>query len=150
MLILLIMSVRKVRKMSQSESAYLAGLVDGEGTITLTSKRKDAFRVVSLTISSTEPALLKWARRTIGAGIITGKRTVSEKHTPSFTYQIYSRQALDVIAQIQPHLQSYKKRRAKFVLNHYLNVTPRNGKYSEKLLNKRNRFISKFFTITAN
>ena len=53
----------------------------------------------SLSISNTELPLLEFVRRVAGAGRITTKRTYSERHTPSFTYQISSRQALSLLAQ---------------------------------------------------
>jgi intein/homing endonuclease len=45
---------RKVRKLSPEQAAYLAGLIDGEGTIALTRKHRGEHRQLMVSISSTE------------------------------------------------------------------------------------------------
>ncbi len=141
------MSKKIAKNMSTTDAAYLAGLVDGEGTITLTYKQKNAQRHLAVTISSTEYGLLEHARRVIGVGKITRKTRSKDKHSPSFAYQIYSRQALDVLRQITPFLRGYKKGRATFALNRYVALTPRNGKYSPTLLKQRLKFAERFLQI---
>jgi hypothetical protein len=100
-----------------------------------------------VTVSGTEQALMKYLLKTIGAGAVTNKRTYKEHHTPSFTYAIYSRQALNLLEQILPYLQTYKSKRAYFVLDRYVKVTPRNGKYNDKQRKERKKFVEAFFTI---
>jgi len=140
---------KKVRNLKPDQAAYIAGIVDGEGTITLTRRHKDAYRHLALTISSTEPSMLQWIRDIVEVGQITSKRTYSRKHAPSYTYQIFNQQALDLTSQIYPYLRSYKRGRAKLVLRKYKKLTPRNGKYSENTLEQRGEFIESFFKIKA-
>lgn len=59
---------KKVRLLSLSEAAYIAGLVDGEGTITLTRKHAAENRQLGLTISNTEIDLLEFVKSAVGAG----------------------------------------------------------------------------------
>ena len=129
-----------VNILSASDAAYLAGLIDGEGTITLTRKHKNENRQLAITIANTENELLDFCLNTIGVGKITRKRTEKNHHTASFTYAIYNRQALSLIEQILPYLRSYKAKRAKIILNDYISLTPRNGKYTKDLKQKRMRF----------
>lgn len=138
---------KKVRRLRPSQTAYLAGLIDGEGTITLTRKNKDAYRRIGVTISNTEYPILKWVLKNVGVGEITNKKSYDSKWTPSYSYQIYSQQALDILKQILPYLQSYKKKRAALALKNYKRLTPRNGKYSKALLTRRAKFIEDFFKI---
>jgi len=112
------------------DAAYIAGLIDGEGTVTLTRKHRNENRQPAVTISNTERPLLDFVLVTVGAGKITGKRTTSPVHSPSFTYAIYNRQALDLLEQIQPYLRTYKAERTALILRDYLALTPRNGKYT--------------------
>ena len=135
--------------MSEPEAAYLAGLIDGEGTVTLTRREKTAQRTLTITIANTERNLLEYPMGIIGAGVISSKRTQKKHHTPSFVYRITGRQALSVLQKIVPYLRSYKKHRAEFVLAEYINVTPRNGRYGEDLLELKRVFDEKFFKITA-
>ena len=78
-----------IRQLSATEAAYVAGIVDGEGTITLTRSHRNEGR----SISSTELSLLQYIRSVIGAGRITSKVTTRDHHSPSFAYVISGRQA---------------------------------------------------------
>jgi len=103
---------RSVRHLSAMDAAYLAGLIDGEGTIALTRKR-------------------------------ASKRN----HAPGLCYAITNRQALSLLQQTYPFLHSYKRGRAELVLENYLALTPRNGKYSHDLLLAREAFVGRFSEI---
>ena len=137
-----------MRKLREEERAYIAGLIDGEGTITLTRKHRNENRQLAVTISNTERPLLAYVLLTIGSGKITGKRTAASHHTPSFTYAIYNRQALELLDQIQPYLRSRKSDRAGLILRDYVRLTPRNGKYSPELLAERRAFEDAVLAVT--
>lgn len=143
------MEYKRVNKLSKTEASYLAGLVDGEGTVTLTKREKNAQRTLTITIANTERVLLEYSLNVIGAGVISSKRVQKINHAPSFVYKITGRQALSVLQQILPFLCSYKKERAEFALAEYINVTPRNGRYNQVLLKKKQAFNSRFLCITA-
>ena len=138
-----------INALSHVDAAYIAGLVDGEGTITLVRKHKNENRQLSLSISNTEYALLEFTRQAVGRGKITRKRTSKSQHTPSYTYAIYNRQALELIRQLLPYLRSYKAKRAELILQQYLTLTPRNGKYSSQLKQQRQEFEQKVLAIKS-
>ncbi len=73
---------RKVSAFSRIDAAYIAGLIDGEGTITLSRKHKNDNRQLVISISNTEQPLLDYVLATVGAGKITRKKTYKENHTP--------------------------------------------------------------------
>ena len=138
-----------VKQLSVSEAAYVAGIIDGEGTITLTRTHRGENRRPLLSISSTESALLLYVRSVIGAGRLTNKACARPHHTPSFTYVISSRQALAVLSQVAPYLQTYKASRARLLLDGYTSVTPRNGRYSPEQWVARQQFEDRFFAISV-
>jgi hypothetical protein len=121
-------------------AAYIAGLIDGEGTITLTRLHAHENRRLVVSIANTELQLLDFVIDHVGAGKITRKKTTSDRHTPSYCYAISSRQALSLLRQVLPYLRSYKRQRAEMVLNRYQDLTPRNGKYPASLLAERQEF----------
>lgn len=127
-------------ELSLDEAAYIAGLVDGEGTVALSRKHKSDNRQLAISISSTERQLLTFVKDRTGVGKITNKRAYNPAHTPSFTYAVYNRQALDVLRQIHPYLLTYKARRSAPILKHYVELTPRNGKYTTVLRSERTCF----------
>ena len=138
---------KKTSKLSIADAAYIAGLVDGEGTIALTRRHKNENRQLEISVSNTEMELLEYLLETIGTGRITQKKTYSDKHRPSATYLISNRQALSLLEQISPYLRTYKQHRADLVLQDYLRLTPRNGKYSSETSQQRDRFIEMFLKI---
>jgi len=68
------MVYKVARMLTIDEAAYLAGLIDGEGTISLSRRHANERRQLVVSISSTEPELVDWAASTTGAGKITRKR----------------------------------------------------------------------------
>ena len=140
---------RKTAELTASDAAYIAGLIDGEGTVTLSRKHAGEKRQLAVSISSTERRILEFVLHRVSAGKITRKKTSSANHSPSFAYSLWNRQALELLRQTAPHLQSYKRLRARRILDHYVKLTPRNGKYSEGLLAARAEFEQAVLSITS-
>jgi LAGLIDADG-like domain len=140
---------RKVTNLTSVDAAYLAGLLDGEGTITLSRRHAAECRQLVVSIANTEPRLLEFVLQRVGAGKITRKRFAATAHTPSLTYSISNRQALSLLEQLQPFLRSHKRMRAELVLPHYVTVVPRNGKRSVERMLLRLEFEKQFFAITS-
>lgn len=132
---------RKFRTLHHCDAAYLAGLIDGEGTVTLCRKHKNENRQLCVSVSSTERDLLNWVLSTCGVGKITSKRVASARHSPSYTYSVYNRQALSLLEQTHTRLRTYKRMRAEMILAHYVRLTPRNGRYTEELAARRRAFV---------
>jgi len=129
-----------VNDLSPCDAAYLAGLLDADGTVTLTRKHLNENRHPAVSISNTDRNLLNFVAETVGAGKLTSKRTVRKEHSPSFVFTIYNRQALRLLEQVHPFLRTYKAKRADLILRDYLALTPRNGKYSDKMRVARRKF----------
>ena len=138
-----------VRLLLSTEAAYIAGIVDGEGTVTLSRQHRNEQRRLVVSISNNDRPLLEYLQSCIGAGRITRKRTYAAGHAPSFTCYLTSRQALDLLQQIVPYLRTYKLHRARLALARYLALTPRNGKYDAPLLLERARFEHAFLALRA-
>lgn len=131
---------RRVNQLPQDAAAYIAGLIDGEGTITLSRLHANENRRLVVSIANTELPLLEFVIGQVGVGKITRKHTTCDRHVPSFCYAITSRQALALLLQVVPYLRSYKRKRAILALELYESLTPRNGKYDAKTLAERRRF----------
>ena len=140
----------RVQTLSTDSAAYIAGLIDGEGTVTLSRLHANESRRLVVSIASTEIELLQFVLNQAGAGKITRKRAYSEKHAASFCYSISSRQALALLHQCRPYLKSYKRKRAELAIHEYLAVTPRNGKYTLSKLAKRTDFEQRLLAIRAH
>lgn len=138
---------KEVKLLDQTDAAYIAGLIDGEGTVTLSRRHRNENRQLVVSISNTDRPLLDYVLSTIGAGKITGKRTSQSHHTPSFTYAISNRQALALLNQTFPYLKTYKAKRSDIILRDYIRLTPRNGHYSPEIKQARTEFENKVMKI---
>jgi len=139
---------KTVQELDPVDAAYIAGLIDGEGTITLTQEHRNENRRLVVSVSNNELQILNYLRDTTGVGSISSKRTYQSNHSPSYTYKITNRQALTLLEQVTPFLRSYKSDRARLILNHYANLTPRNGKYTSELKVARKRFEKTVLKLT--
>ena len=138
---------RQFRDLVKSDAAYIAGLIDGEGTVTLTRKHKNEFRQLCVSISSTERGLLEYVLSVTGVGKITNKSTSKSHHSHSYAYAVYNRQALSLLVAVAPYLKSYKRGRTRLILSDYLAVTPRNGKYTDEILARKKAFEESVLSI---
>lgn len=132
--------------------AYLAGIVDGEGTITIAAPRnkvdgKRELHHIELTVSSTDLELLDWIKVWWG-GTVSTKKVYQDHHRPSFAWRLTNRQALTVLIDIFPFLQVRRKRnRAALLITEWEALTPRNGKYTDEMLAKKDDLVRRFFEI---
>ena len=140
---------REVIHMALTDAAYIAGLIDGEGTVTLSRRHRNENRHLVVSISNTELPLLDYVLHTVGAGKITGKRTSQSHHTPSYTYAIYNRQAIALLEQTYPYLKTYKAKRAEIILRNYVRLTPRNGRYTAEVKRARDEFENRVLNIKS-
>lgn len=77
---------KEVKLLDHTDAAYIAGIIDGEGTVTLSRRHKSENRQLVISISNTERPLLEYVLDSVGAGKITGKRTYQPHqatHMPS-------------------------------------------------------------------
>ncbi|MCM3667996.1 LAGLIDADG family homing endonuclease [Mesobacillus maritimus] len=135
--------------MQKWEASYIAGIIDGEGTITLTRMHRREHRRPCITIASTDKELLFYLQ-TITGGTISDKKNYSpNKHKDSYTLTIKNKDSvLMILRSVEFYLRVTKKRkRALWILNNYEKVTPRNGKYSSEMLNKKLEFEKEFFLL---
>ena len=77
----MIMPYKKVNKLSPTEAAYLAGIIDGEGTITLSRRNRNKHRTLVVTVSNTEMSILQYIHSITGVGKLTNKRTTKAIHS---------------------------------------------------------------------
>jgi hypothetical protein len=143
------MRYRSVSTLSPVDAAYIAGLIDGEGTITLSRRHAKDRRQLVESISSTEAEIVEWVLATVRAGKITRKTVNSSKHAPGLAYAISNRQALALLEQTASFLRSYKRIRATMVLQHYVRLTPRNGRYDRETEAERAAFEEHFLATKA-
>ena len=142
-------AIMPLRELSEAEAAHVAGIIDGEGTITLTRTHRGEGRRPVVSISSTELPLLQYIQSVVGAGRITCRVTARDHHSPSYAYVISSRQALALLARISRYLRTYKLQRCRLLLDEYVALTPRNGRYTSAQRAAKELFEARFFAVSV-
>ncbi|NFA89743.1 hypothetical protein EXM30_04850 [Clostridium botulinum] len=104
--------------MTNEQKAYIAGIIDGEGSIMLLRFHNNQFPSPCISISSTTIELLEWIKSVTKVGTIKRKKNYNtEKHTDSFTYTIKYNDAINLLIQIEPYLViKNKKTRARLII----------------------------------
>ncbi|WP_449537562.1 LAGLIDADG family homing endonuclease [Ferdinandcohnia sp. Marseille-Q9671] len=129
------------------EASYIAGIIDGEGSISLTRMHGKEHRRPCISIASTDIELLAYIQKLTG-GLINSKKNYNpDRHKNSYTLMIKKKEdVFYTLEHIMPFLRvNKKKNRSVWILENYNNVTPRNGKYSPELLKKKVIFEDYFF-----
>lgn len=126
--------------------AYAAGLFDGEGTVTLSKQKASAkFRTPTVSVSSTTLSLLEFLKELFG-GSIVAQKVYQDHHKQSWSWKLDYNRALNFLCQILPFMREPDKiRRAKLLLEVYPSITPRNGKYTEEMIQSKLEFEHEFF-----
>jgi len=57
---------KEVNRLEDTEAAYIAGLIDGEGTITLSKRHRNENRQLVISISNNEKVILDYVLKVAG------------------------------------------------------------------------------------
>lgn len=92
--------------MREVDLAWAAGIVDGEGCITLQTVKSSAGNlcyVLRLTVNNTSLLMLQRLVEIFGGTIIPKKRGLA-RHKPQWSWQVCSKKAEAVLTQVAPYL----------------------------------------------
>jgi len=121
--------------------AYLAGIVDGEGTVTLMKHHKNETHIPFVGIANNNLKLLQWIKSTVGGNICSKKKRLPH-HNNSYVLNIRQDRALRFINEIKKYL-IVKRPQAELITKRYKTVTHRAGKYTPEMLLKKNELVAK-------
>jgi hypothetical protein len=130
-----------------SKYHYMAGLIDGEGTIGLGRPRATStFKYPYISVSTTTPAIHIWLQNNFG-GHTSVHKVAQDHYKASWSWKLKTiPEIMALLKEIEPiMLEPEKKRRAELILHVYPFVTVRNGKYSVKQRQEKEEFERKFF-----
>lgn len=103
----------RAKMLLATDAAYLAGFIDGEGSIMLYGRRDKV--ALKLSISNTSKPVLDWVEDITGVGKVMLHRKADHRIRTTWMYQSNSEAAESVIEQILPYL-IIKKEQAKLAL----------------------------------
>ncbi len=119
--------------MTSEEKAYIAGIIDGEGTVTLSRAHVEELPAPKLSVANNSLELLKWIREKVGSGVIIKRSKREPQHKDHYVLDISNNWALDLLMDVKEYL-IIKKPHAELLILRYKAVTSRNGRYTRELL----------------
>lgn len=134
--------------MTKTELAYIAGIVDGEGTITLTCYHGNQMPSPEISVANNNLQLLQWLKKTVAGGVIIHKKKRKEHHNNSYAWTLRNNAALALMKATLPWLL-IKNQRAKLILKDYKRLTPRNGRYTKEQLEQKMLLAKKVHLLNA-
>ncbi len=135
--------------MTTEEKAYIAGIIDGEGTVTLTSDHKGELPAPKVSIANNDLALLNWIKEKAGSGVIITRSKRQPHHGEQYVLDFSNNSALALLSEVEGYLR-IKKPQARLLLSGYKTVTPRNGKYTGDLLAAKMRLVAEIRSLNRH
>jgi hypothetical protein len=133
--------------MVDTELAYAAGLFDGEGSISLVRQNNNRSHSPQVAVASNDYEVLEWLQNRFGGSIVT-KQPRKSTHSVSYDWRLTDRRALLFLQLIRPYLVIERKiRRIDLLLNDYVACTPRNGRYTHEMAERKQALIETFFSL---
>jgi hypothetical protein len=133
--------------MVNTELAYAAGLFDGEGSISLVRQNNNRSHSPQVAVASNDYEVLAWFQKRFGGHIVT-KQPRKSTHSVSYDWRLTDRRALAFLQMIRPYLVIERKiRRIDLLLNEYIACTPRNGRYTNEMIERKQALIETFFSL---
>jgi hypothetical protein len=132
-------------KLAEIDKGWIAGIIDGEGSICLTRQKANEHRSPELEVTSTTKEMLEKLQGLCG-GSISIQKVYQAHYKPSWHWNIKGNKVLELLSEIREYLLvPEKKYRADLLVNEYKLVTPRNGRYSAEKLQQKLDFEKRFF-----
>ena len=103
--------------MKQTDIIYLAGFIDGEGSITMIHGINNGYSPF-IAITNTNKAIIEWVQKRVGRGKIHAYEAWKEGQKPYYTWRIYNRQALELAKELLPYLK-IKRVQAQLLIDYY-------------------------------
>jgi hypothetical protein len=130
---------------------YTAGFLDADGSVSLQKGRStdpNYMRTPEVSFYNCDRTILDAISARWGGKVKSNKPT-SEKHNVSFCLKVGGDAALRLLKEVVPYMLHQKKSlRAKLIVEHYKDCTPRNGKYTPDLIERKTWLVEEVMGMT--
>jgi hypothetical protein len=94
--------------MTETEKAYIAGIIDGEGYVTLAkmknkASRKGHYYAPKIVIGNTNEEVIRWLEEKVGAGSI-GCHKRKNRWKKLWVWTVWSKQAISLLEEVKEYL----------------------------------------------
>ena len=96
-------TVKQIKELSERDAAYLAGIVDGEGSVMLFQRSKDSISS-RVCVVNTNKDICYWILKKTGVGYVGARYDGDEKRKKVWTWLTGGHNASKVLVQINPYM----------------------------------------------
>jgi len=129
---------------------YTAGFLDADGSVALRKDRAhqpDYLRGPSVEFFNCDKQILEKIQERWG-GSLSSRNPSKENHNISYELRLIGNAAYKLLEDVSPYMLHQKKGyRAKLIVEHYKNCTPRNGKYTPEQIEKKKWLVEEVMGI---
>lgn len=114
---------------------YLAGIIDGDGCLSMfnsINKKTGSFNKYSVSLEQRYRALVEYMSVTFGGSNVYLKKAKSDKHKETYSWQITTKDAVEILNGIEPYLVE-KKSKCNILIN-YINEFEKFKEFSKQSL----------------
>lgn len=122
------------RILQATELAYIAGVIDGEGTIGIYRQRSTQYQM-KVCISNSSWPLLEWIRERVGGALVLVARE-TPKHRKGWQLVVSQYQAAPLLLACREYLQ-LKRPQADLALSYMNGYSPARGSVTEEQITRR-------------
>lgn len=110
-----------LKNTTEAQIGYIAGMLDGEGTISISWTRENKTMAVAVSIANTYKKALKEIRNWLGTGSITKQQGIQAKlanHKLCWVWRVGGTTCIEILKRLEPHL-IIKKSRARVAIEFF-------------------------------
>jgi len=129
------------------QAAWLAGFIDGDGCISLSSNGRGT-KMPELCAVSCDREILEHIKSLVG-GSITNKPRYKENCRPAWSWSIKSsNRVIAILEDIYPYIKcEFKRKRAHLIIEQWRGITNLGGSYTPELAQTKLEFEKTFFDL---
>ena len=135
-----------IEGLTDAEAAWVAGFIDGDGTITLSKTSDRRWKRPDIRVDSADIELLEYLKSLVGGSIVR-KKKYADHHRQCHTWALRSNSgAIALLRRIRPYLRgNHKRERANMIVDLMPHMTKVGGHYDQGTIEKKIKFEAEFF-----
>ena len=129
------------------DAAWIAGFIDGDGWICI-GKAGKRFRRPIVVADSADLEILEHLLDIVG-GTIVKKTKAKDHHRQAYTWRLAGvEKIISLLKRVEPYMKCvFKKKRSLLLIDKWHDVTPRNGFYTDEMLENKIKFEREFMDL---
>lgn len=138
---------------SDTDLAYMAGMIDGEGSIMISVSKKHGNLTSKLTVYNTNEPVIRWMSETFGGSVFKVGRPLRLKHRQEWAWSTVGNPAVAILKQVMPYLK-IKRTLAELAIEAWENRCPtpivdRRKPLPEEVVLKRMKYVAQARALVA-